>query len=47
MAISGASGYVCGETVASWKERLVQGYSKEDIWNRNEAGCFFQIRALA
>ena len=36
---------VRGETVDSWKERLpeiIQGYAKEDIWNMDEAGVFWQ-----
>ena len=36
--------YVCGETVASWKERLpelLEGYSAENIWNLDETGCFW------
>jgi len=34
-----------GETVDSWKERLpeiVQGYSKDNIWNMDETGLFFR-----
>ena len=45
MSVSGESGDVSGETVKSWKERLpelVQGYSKEDIWNMDETGCFWK-----
>ena len=41
----GESGDVVGETIDSWKERLpeiVHGYSKEDIWNLNETGIFWQ-----
>ena len=40
----GDSGEVQGETVDSWKERLpeiVQGYSKDNIWNMDETGLFF------
>ena len=45
LAVCGESGDVCGDTVDSWKERLpelVQGYSKENIWNMDETGCFFK-----
>ena len=45
MSVSGESRDVSGETVKSWKERLpelVQGYSKEDIWNMDETGCFWK-----
>ena len=45
MKISGESGDVRGETVDSWKERLpelLQGYSKENIWNLNETACFWR-----
>ena len=37
------SGDMRGDTVDSWKERLpelLQGYSKENIWNMDETGCF-------
>ena len=43
--VSGESGDVQGATVDSWKERLpeiVQGYSKDDIWNMDETGVFWQ-----
>jgi len=36
---------VHGEKVQSWKERLpeiVHGYSKENIWNMDETGVFWQ-----
>ena len=36
---------VRGETVDSWKERLpeiVGGYAKEDVWNMDETGVFWQ-----
>ena len=36
VTICGESGDVCGDTVASWKERLpeiLNGYAKEDIFN--------------
>ena len=42
------SGDVRGETVTSWKERLpeiLEGYTKEDIYNLDETGCFW--RALS
>ena len=41
--ICGESG--AGETVDSWKERLPEicsGYSKEDKWNMDESGVFWQ-----
>ena len=44
LKICGESGEVQGETVDSWKERLpeiVQGYSKDNIWNMDETGLFF------
>ena len=43
--VCGESGDVSGVTVDSWKERLpeiVQNYSKEDIWNMDESGVFWQ-----
>ena len=45
LKVCGESGDVSGVTVDSWKERLpeiLQGYKKEDIWNLDETGCFFQ-----
>ena len=45
LAVCGESGDMCGDTVDSWKERLpepIRGYSKEDIWNMDETGCFFK-----
>ena len=45
LKICGESGEVRGETVDSWKERLpeiVQGYSKDNIWNMDETGLFFR-----
>ena len=45
LKICGESGEVQGETVDSWKERLpeiVQGYSKDNIWNMDETGLFFR-----
>ena len=53
MKINGESGDMHGETVESWKERLpklLQGYSKENIWNIDETACFgglSQIMVLA
>ena len=44
VTICGESGDVCGDTVASWKERLpeiLNGYAKEDIYNLDETGCFW------
>ena len=46
LKIGGESGEVQGETVDSWKERLpeiVQGYSKDNIWNMDETGCSFVL----
>ena len=43
--ICGESGDVHGETIDSWKERLpeiLEGYAKEDIWNMDETGVFWQ-----
>ena len=45
MNINGDSADVRGETIDSWKERLpeiVKGYAKEDIWNIDETGVFWQ-----
>ena len=45
LKICGKSGEVQGETVDSWKERLpeiVQGYSKDNIWNMDETRLFFR-----
>ena len=45
LKICGESGDVSGETVESWKERLpkiVSQYSKDDIWNMDESGVFWQ-----
>lgn len=45
MKINGECGDVSGETVDSWKERipeLLQGYSREDIWNVDETACFWR-----
>lgn len=45
LKICGESGDVQGETVESWKERLleiVQGYEKEDVWNMDETGIFWR-----
>ena len=43
--ICGESGDVHGETVQSLKERLpevVRGYDKDNIWNMDETGVFWQ-----
>ena len=43
LKICGESGEVQGKTADSWKERLpqiVQGYSKDNIWNMDETGLF-------
>ena len=43
--ICGEFGDVEGKTVDSWKERLlelIQGYSKDDIWNMDETGLYFR-----
>ena len=45
MTISGESGYVSGDTVDSWKQRLpeiVKGYSTEDVWNLDESGVYWR-----
>ena len=45
MTISGESGDVSGDMITSWKERLpeiLSGYSKADIWNLDETGCFWK-----
>ena len=45
MKICGQSGDVKGETIDSWKERipeLLQGYSRENIWNLDETACFWR-----
>ena len=45
LKVSGESADVWGETVDSWKERLpeiVEGYTKEDVWNMDETGVFWQ-----
>ena len=45
ITICGESGDVSGETVTSWKERLpeiVSGYAKRNIFNWDEAGCFWR-----
>ena len=45
VAISGESGDVSGATVKSWKERLpeiLRGYSKKDVYNLDETGCFWR-----
>ena len=45
LKISGDSGYVEGATVDSWKERLpeiVRGYEKDNIWNMDKTGLFWQ-----
>ena len=43
--VCGESGDVRGETIDSWKERLpeiLHGYAKEDVWNMDETGVFWQ-----
>ena len=45
LKVCGESGDVAGTTIDSWKERLpeiVHGYRKEDIWNLDETGVFWQ-----
>lgn len=45
VAISGESGDVSGATVSAWKERLpeiLRGYSKKDVYNIDETGCFWR-----
>ena len=44
-AVEGKSGQVRTETVESWMERLrelCEGYKPEDIWNKDQTGCFFR-----
>ena len=46
LTICGESGDVQGPTVSSWKERLpeiLQGYTKEDIWNMDVTGVFGRL----
>ena len=43
--IVGEGGDVSTETVISWRERinkLIEGYSLENIWNVGESACFFK-----
>ena len=43
--VCGESGDVSGDTIESWLERLpelVDGYQKENIWNRDETGVFWK-----
>ena len=43
--VCGKLGDVRGETIDSWKERLLEilhGYAKEDIWNMDDTGVFWQ-----
>ena len=43
--VCGELGDVRGETIDSWKERLpeiLHGYAKEDVWNMDETGVFWQ-----
>ena len=45
MTICGESGDVSGDTITSWKEHLLDMlscYSKADIWNLDETGCFWK-----
>ena len=45
VTICGESGDIRGDTVESWKERLpelLRGFSREDIWNLDETGCFWK-----
>ena len=45
VTICGESGDVQGETVESWKERLpeiLNGYSKEIMWNMDATGVFWR-----
>ena len=46
MAICAESGDVQEQTVLSWKERLpaiLWGCKKEDIFNIDKTGCFWQV----
>lgn len=41
----GESGDVHGEIIDSWKKRLpeiLEGYAKDDVWNMDETGVFWQ-----
>ena len=45
MTICGESGDVSGDTVTSWQQHLLEvlsGYSKAEIWNLDETGCFWK-----
>ena len=45
LSICEESGDVHGKTIDSWKERIpeiVQGYTKDDIWNMDETGVFWK-----
>ena len=45
LKVCGESDDVAGTTIDSWKVRLpeiVHGYRKEDIWNLDETGFFWQ-----
>ena len=45
LKVNRESADVSGDTVDSWKERLpeiVKDYDKENIWNMDEAGVFWQ-----
>ena len=45
LAICGESWDVSGETVASWKERLLEilrGYKEKNIYNLDETDCFWK-----
>ncbi len=42
VTISGEAGDVAGETVQSWKERLLETYEANKIWNLDETGCFWR-----
>ena len=45
MTICGESGDVSGDTVTSWQQHLPEifsGYSKAEIWNLDETGCFWK-----
>ena len=42
VTICGESGDIQGETVESWLPEILNGYSKENIWNMDETGVFWR-----
>ena len=41
--VCGESGDVHSETIDSWKEKLPEGYTKDDIWNMDQTDMFLQV----